>query len=169
MHHHVSLYDRLTEDAAAGNPPTFAASDDPVLAAFGRVFVDSALDALDATALLDANALTPIVRCSTARRRSVGDEVDTFVCNWTPVGDHDDPLTGFREGRNSAFLGSTPSIAMPQDERTAALLLLVTSTFVHLSGSREDAQLTIRGARPDDANGYRYLELTPNAVAALTA
>ncbi len=168
MHQHLSLYDRLTHDASEGNPPQFVAGNDPILSAFGRIFVDSELYSLDATALLDANALTPIVRCSTGRRRTSSDEIETFVCNWTPVGENDDPVTGFRTGHNSAYLGTTPTIAMPQDERTASLLLLVTSNFVHLSGVRDEVGLTIRGARhADGSSGYRYLELAPAAVATL--
>ena len=78
---------------------------------------------------------------------------------WSPVWPGDDPLTGFRTGHDSVLFGSTPTVAMPQDERTAALLLLVTSTFVHLSASRGDPVPLIRGAVDVGIGAYRFVTL----------
>jgi hypothetical protein len=55
---------------------------------------------------------------------------------------------------------------MPQDERTAALLLLVTSSFVHLSARRDGTMLVVQGAIDDIDEGFRYVELVPDAVPA---
>jgi len=67
------------------------------------------------------------------------------------------------------LLGSTPTVAMPQDERTAALLLLVTSTFVHLSATYEGDTALVQGAVETDDNRYRFLTLDPAAVPARTS
>ncbi len=56
---------------------------------------------------------------------------------------------------------------MPQDERTAALLLLVTSTFVHLCASRAGGAVVVQGALESDGSGYRFLTLSPTGQAHL--
>ena len=73
-------------------------------------------------------------------------------------------MTGFRTGHDSVLLGSTPTVAMPQDERTAALLLLVTSTFVHLSASQAEPMPLIRGAIDADGGAYRFVTLDPSCT-----
>jgi hypothetical protein len=166
MHHHMSLRERLAALSEHGGEPVFEASQDPILAAFARVFADSELFAFDANKHLRTDALTPIYDCETESLRAAGDEPELFVVTWAPVWQRDDPVTGFRVGRDSTLLGSTPTIAMPQDERTAALLLLVTSTFVHLSASLAGPTPLIRGAAEADDGSYRYLTLEP-AVSAV--
>lgn len=86
---------------------------------------------------------------------------EKLVVIWTPVWSGDDPLTGFRTGHDSVAFGSTPTVAMPQDERTATLLLLVNSTFVHLSASRGESVPIIRGVVDADFGAYRFLTLDP--------
>jgi hypothetical protein len=48
---------------------------------------------------------------------------------------------------------------MPPDERTAALLLLVTTTFVHLSASWVGSGRLVQGAVEADDGTYHFLEL----------
>ena len=55
---------------------------------------------------------------------------------------------------------------MPQDERTAALLLLVTSSFVHLSARWEGAMPIVQGAIDAGNERFRFVELVPEAVPA---
>jgi hypothetical protein len=55
---------------------------------------------------------------------------------------------------------------MPQDERTAALLLLVTSSFVHLSARWEGAMPIVQGAIDTGNERFRFVELVPDAVPA---
>jgi hypothetical protein len=164
MSEHPSLRARLNALRSPGEP-VFEPSDDAVLVAFAQLFLDSGLYAFDADKHLRTDALTPLYDCETESQRSVDDEPERFVAIWAPVWERDDPVTGFRTGRDSAAFGSTPTIAMPQDERTAALLMLVTSSFVHLSAIQDQSGLQVRGAL-DAGDGYRFVTLLPSAVAA---
>lgn len=164
MHMHKSLRERLESLVAHDVEPSFESSSDPALAAFGQIFVDSGLYAFDANKHLRTDALSPIYDCETESQRQNGGQPELFSVTWAPVWRRDDPVTGFRTGRDSTFIGSTPTIAMPQDERTAALLLLVTTTFVHFSGSLEADRHVVRGAADNDHGGYRFLELSPSVT-----
>ncbi len=161
MDTHKSLRQRLEALITHDAEPRFESSGDPVLVAFARIFADSELFAFDANKHLRSDALAPIYDCETESLRQSGAEQELFSVTWAPVWQRDSPVTGFRTGRDSTFIGSTPTIAMPQDERTAALLLLVTTTFIHLSGTREAGLLVVRGAAEDDDGNYRFLELSP--------
>jgi hypothetical protein len=165
MHQHISLAQRLRALRGAGQP-TFEASTEPTLLAFAELFLDSELVTFDANKRLRDEALTPLYDCETESRRYADTAPEKFVVIWTPVWSRSDPGTGFRTGRDSAAFGSTPTIAMPQDERTTALLLLVTTAFVHLSGSRDGTSVTVQGAIETGDNTYRYLTLAPSAFGA---
>lgn len=164
MSEHLSLRERLESLWPHHGEPVFEPSGDPVLVAFATIFADSELDSFDANKHLRTDALSPIYDCETESRRSADAEVEKFVVVWSPVWHRDNPVTGFRTGRDSTLLGSTPTVAMPQDERTAALLLLVTTPFVHLSGNRADGSANIMGAFEDEGGNYRFLVLDPAAV-----
>jgi hypothetical protein len=158
VHEHMSLRDRL-EALTEHREPVFEPSDDPTLVAFSKLFAKSGLFALDASKTLRIDALSAMYDCETESRHEADAVPEKFVVIWTPVWSGDDPLTGFRTGRDSVLLGSTPTVAMPQDEQTAALLLLVTSTFVHLSASHEEPVPLIRGAIDADGGAYRFVTL----------
>lgn len=160
MHEHMSLRDRL-EALTEHREPVFEPSDDPTLVAFSRLFEKSELFAFDASKTLRIDALSAIYDCETESQHEADAVPEKFDVIWTPVWSGDDPLTGFRTGRDSVAFGSTPTVAMPQDERTAALLLLVTSTFVHLSASRGESVPVIRGAVNDGIGAYRFVTLDP--------
>jgi hypothetical protein len=164
MHEHMSLRERLAALREHDAEPVFEASDDPTLVAFAGLFADSELFAFDANKHLRVDALSPIYDCETESVTQAGAEPEKFVVTWAPVWQRDSPVTGFRTGRDSVFVGSTPTIAMPQDERTAALLLLVTTTFIHLSGSRQGNAAVVQGAIEDDDGNYRFLTLEPTAA-----
>jgi hypothetical protein len=166
MHEHRSLREHLAALWGHGNGPIFEASNDRTLVAFGQLFAESQLFTFDANKHLRTDALTPIYDCETESRQAADTEPDTFVVSWAPVWQRDNPVTGFRTGSDSTVLGSTPTIAMPQDERTAALLLLVTSAFVHLSASRQGSAALVQGAAEAENGTYRYLTLAPEAVPA---
>jgi hypothetical protein len=165
---HIPLRDRLVALASHHDKPSFELSRSPTLVTFAQLFVDSGLYAFDANKHLRTGALSPIYDCETESCRVAGAEPERFVAIWTPVWARNDPVTGFRTGRDSVLLGSTPTVSMPQDERTAALLLLVTSTFVHLSATHSDDKLLVQGALEDDDNRYRFVTLDPAAVPAPT-
>lgn len=144
--------------------PVFEPSNDPTLSAFANLFVASGLSALDANKRLRTDALTPLYDCETESVGRPGGAPELFSVIWTPVWEGTDPLAGFRTGHDSAYLGSTPTVAMPQDERTAALLLLVTTSFVHVSARREAAALVVQGALDTGADEFRFVELVPSVV-----
>jgi hypothetical protein len=175
---HLSLRERL-EALGMHDEPVFEGSNDPTLAAFATLFYESELFTFAADRHLRTGALTPIYDCETQSRRSPDADVETFVVTWAPVWAHTDPVTGFRTGGDSSVFGTAPTVAMPPDERTAALLLLVTTTFVHLSASRADSGTPVQGAVAQgavvqgavvqgaveaDDGGYRFLELVPTEV-----
>jgi len=158
MHEHMSLRDRL-EALTEHREPVFEPSNDPTLVAFSMLFTKSGLFALDASKTLRIDAFSAIYDCETELQHGADGGPEKFAVIWTPVWSGDDPLTGFRTGHDSVLLGSTPTVAMPQDERTAALLLLVTSTFVHLSASQAEPVPLIRGAIDADGGTYRFVTL----------
>jgi len=160
MHEHMSLRERL-EALTEHREPVFERSDDPTLVAFNLLFAKTGLFALDASKTLRVDALSTIYDCETELQRGTDAPPEKFAVIWTPVWSGDDPLTGFRTGRDSVLLGSTPTVAMPQDERTAALLLLVTSRFVHLSARQAEPVPLIRGAIDADGGTYRFVTLDP--------
>ena len=143
----------------ADRDPIFEPSNDPTLTAFAELFVGSQLVAFDANKRLRTDALTPLYDCETESVRRAGEPPELFVVVWTPVWEGTDPVAGFRTGRDSAYLGTTPTVAMPQDERTAALLLLVTTSFVHLSARYDGSTLVTQGAIDTGANDFRFVEL----------
>lgn len=157
---HISLRRHL-ESLAHSGEPAFEPSEDPVLTFFGCLFAQSGLHALDANKHLRTGALTTIYDCETESQRDPESGPERFVAVWSPGWHHDDPLTGFRTGRDSVFFGTTPTVAMPQDERTAALLLLVTSDFVHLSAVARHDGAFVQGAVDAGGLGYRFLTLAP--------
>jgi hypothetical protein len=163
-HSHPSLRERF-EALRAHGEPKFEASGDPILATFGQLFVESGLFTFDANKHLRTDALSPIYDCWTESRPTEADDVERFVVIWTPVWDGHPPVTGFHTGQDSALLGSTPPVVMPDDERTSALLLLVTSPFIHLSGTHENGELLVQGAVETDDNTYRFVTLDPSLVA----
>lgn len=160
MHEHISLRDRL-EALTEHREPVFEPSHDPTLVAFSKLFVQSELFAFEAGKRVRVDALSTIYDCETESRAQAGGTDEVFAAIWTPGWPGDDPLTGFRTGQDSVLLGSTPTVAMPQDERTAALLLLVTSTFVHLSASQAEPLPVIRGALEAPGSTYRFVTLDP--------
>ncbi|MCW2540116.1 MAG: hypothetical protein JWN95_1841 [Frankiales bacterium] len=174
MTHHRSWRERIGGHSEHGPEPDFEMSEDSILLAFARLFVTSELVSLDANKQLRTDAFSPLYDCETESVRVEGGTPEQFVAIWTPVWDGTDPLTGFRTGRDSAYLGSTLPVAMPEDERTAALLLLVTSDYIHLSGGSNDSRgqggsaLLIRGAVDEGGEQFRFVELTTAATVQVT-
>ncbi len=166
---HTPLRDRLVALATHHDGPTFELSKSPTLLTFAQLFADSGLYSFDANKHLRTGALSPIYDCETESRRAPRAEPERFVAIWTPVWARNDPVTGFRTGRDSVLLGSTPTVAMPQDERTAALLLLVTSTFIHLSATYNGDTPEVQGAVETEGNRYRFLTLDPAVLPARTS
>jgi hypothetical protein len=166
---HTPLRDRLVALATHHDGPTFELSKSPTLLAFAQLFADSGLYSFDANKHLRTGALSPIYDCETESRLAARAEPERFVAIWTPVWAHNDPVTGFRTGRDSVLLGSTPTVAMPQDERTAALLMLVTSPFVHLSATYDGQVPQVQGAVETEDNRYRFLTLDPAVLPARTS
>jgi hypothetical protein len=162
--HHHTWRERIGGHSEYGPAPIFEPSDDPTLLAFALLYADSDLISFDVNKHLRTDALSPLYDCETESVRELGEAPELFVAIWTPVRSGTDAVTGFRTGHDSAYLGSTPTVAMPQDERTAALLLVVTTSFVHLSARREASMLVVQGAIDDVGEGFRYVELVPDAV-----
>lgn len=147
-------------DRVAGRqaPVEFEPSSHPTLVAFAALFGDSGLTAFAAGRQPRGDAYTRAYDCWTESTREPGATPERFTVTWTPDRQGTDPLTGFRTGEDSILLGAAPAVAMPQDERTEALLLLVSGDFVQLSAERGDAGGTVHGV-VDAGEGYRFLSL----------
>jgi hypothetical protein len=160
----ASLLDRL--GAAFGRRATVVneSSADPTLIAFAELFAASGLTAFAATKQARVDALTLVYDCWTESTRGPGGPPETFAVAWSPNRQGNDPLVGFRTGEDSLFLGTAPTVAMPQDERTDALLLLVTSRFVHLSAEQGDPPPAVSGIVDTGDGEYRFLSLDPAAA-----
>jgi hypothetical protein len=154
------LLERLAGVLGHREPVVFEPSADPTLIAFAELFADSGLTAFAATKQARVDALTLVYDCWTESTRGSGEPPETFSVTWSPNRQGRDPLVGFRTGEDSPFLGTAPTVAMPQDERTDALLLLVTSRFVHLSAQQDHPTPVVRGVLDTD-DDYRFLTLAP--------
>jgi hypothetical protein len=153
-----SLPDWLTELVGHRSVPS-RPSRDPTLRAFGELFAASGLAAFAAGRRLRVDAYTLLYDCWTESTREPGGAVEVFTVAWAPNRQGVDPLAGFRTGEDSILLGTAPTVAMPQDERTEALLLLVTSSFLHLSAERGHPASTVRGVQDTGRKEYVLLEL----------
>jgi hypothetical protein len=167
VNNHRSLRELISGHRDEGREPTFEPSEDHVLVSFAELFATSELVAFDANKQLRSDALSPLYDCQTESVPVEGAPADVFAVVWTPVWEGTDPLAGFRTGHDSAFLGTTLTVAMPPDERTDALLLLVTSAFTHLSGRWEQGAAVVQGAIDADG-GYRFVQLSPARTSALS-
>jgi hypothetical protein len=136
----------------------FESSSDPTLVAFGELFADSGLTAFATGRQPRGDAYTESYDCWTESIREAGDAPERFTVTWTPVPQGTDPLTGFRTGEDSILLGTAPTVAMPQDERTDALLLLVSGEFIQLWAEQGDPGSAVHGV-VDTGEGYRFLSL----------
>src|SRR3954471_7967768 len=167
MHAHEALREWLARLVGHRESVEFEPSTDPTLIAFAELFAGSGLAAFVATKQVRVDALTLVYDCWTESMREPSGAPDVFTVAWAPNRQGNDPLTGFRSGEDSILLGTAPTVAMPQDERTDALLLLVTSRFVQLSASRGDPAPVVRGVVDPGGNAFRFLTLARSAVAAV--
>jgi hypothetical protein len=156
-----SLLERLARVLGHRETVVFEPSTDPTLNAFAELFADSGLTAFTATKQARVDALTLVYDCWTESTRGPGNPPETFSVAWSPNRQGTDPLVGFRTGEDSLFFGTAPTVAMPQDERTDALLLLVTSRFVHLSAEQDHPLPVVRGIVDTGDDDYRFLTLEP--------
>jgi hypothetical protein len=157
LHRYVNDGDNTIE-------PVFSPSDDATLASFAALFLSSGLQSFDANKHLRTDAWSPIYDCETESVAAPGQAPQLFAVVWTPVWTGTDPVAGFRTGQDSAYLGSTATIAMPQDERTAALLMLVTTSYVHLSGRWENSRPVVQAALDVGEPTFRFVELVPESL-----
>ena len=155
----MSLRDHLIQAAERGHQPVFEPSGAAPLWDFDAIFRDSGLYGFDVNKLLQDDVLAPSYLMTAERVFEAGEEPEVFTVTWDPVTTGQDPLTGFHVGVDSAWVGSTPMKFMPADERTAGLLLLVETNFVHLSASREQDPPLIRGALAGPGEQFDYVIL----------
>jgi|BarGraNGADG00212_1021973.scaffolds.fasta_scaffold89725_1 hypothetical protein len=162
---HTSLRAHLVERAEQGNPAVFHPSNDPPLAEFATIFADTDLYSFDVNKHLTEDELAPLYELTAETVRTAGDEPELLTRHWSPVYQGQDPMQGFREGPDSAVWGNTLGELMPQDERTAAFMLLLTSNYVHLSASREQSPPLVRGAISEPGEEFRYVVLADHGRA----
>lgn len=155
----MSFRDHLVETAERGHTPVFRSSKAEPLRVLDQIFAATDLYSLDVNKHQPVDELSPYCLMTAERLQTAHSSPEIFTCEWTPVAPGVDPRTGFRIGPDSILFGSTAAATMPNDERTAALLLLVTSDFVHLSASREQNPALIRGAIDGHGEGFDYVVL----------
>jgi hypothetical protein len=153
-----SLRAWLARVTGHGAPVEFEPSSHPTLVAFAELFADSGLTAFGAGRQPRGDAYTRAYDCWTESTREPGGTPERFTVTWTAGGQGTDPLTGFRTGEDSILLGTASTVAMPQDERTDALLLLVSGDFVQLWAEQGDPGSTVHGVE-DTGEGYLFLSL----------
>lgn len=155
----LSLRQHLVQEAERGHPPVFVPSRADPLTELDRIFAGAELFSLDVNKTMPADELTPYYQMTAERVHTQEGKPEVFACFWNPVPAGQDPITGFHAIPDSSEFGSTVPLTMPADERTAALLLLVTSDFVHLSASREQDPPLVRGAVNGPDENYEYVVL----------
>jgi hypothetical protein len=161
MPEHTSLRQHLIERAERGHVPEFIASQDPTLIEFARIFSHAGVYSLDINKHRPEDEFWASYELVADTVRAPGQDAEEFQGSWSPVEPGQDLVEGFLAGRTSPLFGSSPSQAMPPDQLTAALLLLVTSSFVHLSASREQEPPLVRGAIDLPGEEFGYLVLAP--------
>jgi hypothetical protein len=161
MPQHRSLREHLLERAERGHVPQFAPSQDPTLVDFARIFNDTGLYSLDVNKHRPEDEFWAAYVLVADIVRAPALPAEEFQGSWSPVQPGQDLLEGFLAGANSALFGSNPSQAMPPEELSGALLLLVTSNFTHLSASREQDPPLVRGAVDLAGEEFGYLVLQP--------
>ncbi|MCW2524463.1 MAG: hypothetical protein JWO63_2798 [Frankiales bacterium] len=159
MTHHSSLRQHLLERAERGHPPEFTPSQDPTLVEFARIFADTGVYSLDVNKHRPEDEFWAAYVLVAEIVRAEGSPPEVFEGTWSPVEPGQDLLEGFLAGASSALFGSNPGQAMPPEELSAALLLLVTSDFTHLSASREQEPPLVRGAVDLAGEDFGYLVL----------
>jgi hypothetical protein len=157
-----SLREHLVERAGAEHPPAFEPSDDPALRAFTRLAEDNDFYSLDANrerAASPAAQFATYWHCTVVGFDGPDSAAERFCTYWSPVRPGQEPLTGFGGGPDSTLVGAFARTAVPDDWRSRALLLVVTTPFVHLSYERQPGGRLVRGAMEDGSYDYRYLRL----------
>jgi hypothetical protein len=157
--HHTSLREHLTERAEGGHHVDFQPSNDAPLLEFAQIFEGTTWFSFDVNKYIPADEWSPLLELTVEIVRTAGAEPETFALNWAPVQPGRPLREGFRQGQDSAVWGSTPSDTEPEDERMAAMLLLATTNYVHLSASREQTPPLVRGAIEERGELYKYVVL----------
>lgn len=149
---------------SAGSERTADAAEAETLVAFARLYLASDLVTFTANKYRRTGVPEPIYDCWTETRAQPGGPLERFELSWAPGRQDGDPITGFRDGRDLALSAAADS-GIPQDHRTAALLLLVTTKFVYLSAIRTDSGPHVRGAIEMADGTQHYVVLAPGAIA----
>jgi hypothetical protein len=160
MPRHTSLREHLVHRAEQDHPVVFVPSNDEPLVEFARLFAATGLYSFDVNKHIPENELWNAFELTVEAVRSPGEAPELMSRYWAPVHAGQDVVTGFHEGPDSALWGSTPADFMPDDENTAALILLVTTNYVHLSASREQTPPLVRGAIDEGGETFRYVVLS---------
>ena len=163
MHQHMSLRDRLVEHAEQGHPVEFTPSNDEPLVAFAKIFDSLDLYSLDVNKHVPENELAPRYELTLDAVRAAGEPPDQVFRYWVPAQPEQDPALGFRLGYDSALWGGSPTDLLPPGPDRDAFLLLVTTNYVHLSASREQAPPLIRGAIDEGGELFTYVVLSDPA------
>jgi hypothetical protein len=165
LHKHTSLREHLVARAQSEHAPVFVPSSDPTLVAFAQIFADTEVYSLDVNKHLPEDEFwaSYVLTAETVRTRGAQPEV--IYANWSPVEPGQDLAEGFLPGPSSPLFGSTLGEAMPPEELKSALLLLVTTSFIHLSASAEQTPPLVRGAVNLPGEEFGYLVLDPGAPA----
>jgi hypothetical protein len=159
MPHHTSLRQHLLAQAERGHEPAFVASHDEPLVEFAKIFADAGVYSLDVNKHRPDDEFWTAYELTAETVRAAGDEPEIFQGQWSPGDPGQDLAEGFLAGSSSALFGAVPGGAMPPSELMSALLLLVTTNFVHLSASREQDPPVVRGAVDLAGDRFGYVVL----------
>jgi hypothetical protein len=164
MPRHVSMREHLLERAEEGHEVNFVPSKDQPLVEFARLFARTDWYSFDANKYVPADEWSPLYELAVEIVRESGKQPEVFELYWSPVLPGRAIREGFHTGQDSAVWGSTPSELAPDDERIAAMLLLATTNYVHLSASRERVPPLVRGAIEERGEEYTYVVLAEPAA-----
>lgn len=156
-HHHRSLREHLEELAERGHEPEFTPTTLPPLVAFADLFDSAEVYSFDVNRWLPADGLVTSWELTAEVRATADSEPVASTASWEPVAG--DPRAGFGLGTSSVLWGGAPDAPLPDDLRTRAFLLLVTTDFEHLSASREQDPPLVRGAINGPGEGFEYVQL----------
>lgn len=159
VHHHQSLSEHLRLRAEQGHQPDFVPVALPPLVDFDQIFREMGLYSFDVNKFLSADATAQSYTLTSESIAVQGGPAVIEQSQWSAVWPGHDPQDGFAGSPGSVFTQSAGNTPLPECPRTSALLLLVTTDFVHLSASNASTPALVRGALNGDGDGFDYVVL----------
>ncbi len=164
MHHYESFRQHLRERAEQGHEPQFIACALAPLVEFDQLFSEQNLYSFDVNKFLSPDSTAQTYTLTSESMAHEGEPAVIEQSQWSAVWPGQDPRDGFAGSPGSVFTQTSGNAPLPDSPRTRALLLLVTTDFVHLSASNEQQPALVRGALTGAGDGFDFVVLDRSMI-----